>query len=140
MSQDKQEILAVKKAGFAGYDKSLHSKCKKPDRYGIRRVPAAESALAAQAPKTPRKDVRKLKCRVSTRMANAEYALLQQAFLASCAKTMQDFTRKILVEAAKAAVEKEKPAPGAATPEADNSKKTNKSIADNTEDVNHGLA
>lgn len=101
MTKDQQEIQAVREAGFIGYDKRLHSKCKKPEIYGIRRTTAAQQAIAETAAKRPCKDKRKLSERITCRMTKGERALLQQAYTASTAKTMQDYARTVLIQTAK---------------------------------------
>lgn len=45
----KERVRIVRDAGFAGYDKSLDSKCAKPEKYGICRVEVAQAAVEAVA-------------------------------------------------------------------------------------------
>ena len=104
MTQDQMEIVAIREAGFSRYDKALHSKCKKPELYGIRRVAAAEKAIESSAVRSPKQDKRKFKCRVSCRLPQSEYALLQRAFAQSNEKTMQDYARRVLIDHAKAQI------------------------------------
>ena len=118
MTRDQEQVRAVRDAGFAKYDKALHSKCKRPDLYGICRVKEAEQAIAAQKPKTPRKDNRKKSIRVQGRLSKKENTLLQQAFTASCHKTMQDFVSAALMAYALSILDKEKTATDAGTSEA----------------------
>ena len=104
MTQDQMEIAAIRSAGFNRYDKALHSKCKKPELYGIRRVAAAEKAIESSAARSPKQDKRKFKCRVSCRLPQSEYTLLQRAFAASNEKTMQDYARRVLIDHAKSQI------------------------------------
>ncbi|MEG0911865.1 MAG: hypothetical protein RSF70_09835 [Ruthenibacterium sp.] len=48
MSQTKR-VDAIQAAGMTGYDKSLDSKCKRPEKYGIQRTAAAENAIHRKA-------------------------------------------------------------------------------------------
>lgn len=120
-TQDQMQIEAVRDAGFPKYDKTLHSKCKRSDLYGIQRIPAAQRAIDEQPAKRPRKDVRQFKDRVSCRLPSDEYALLQQAFAASTDKTMQEFARNGLLHYANSILKKKR-RPGADTPKAANLK------------------
>lgn len=106
------EVKAVQEAGFPGYDRTLHSKCKKPEWYGIMRVPEAEAALngvnqpqktvaasvAAKAAVRPREDGRKFKHRVCCRLPESEYKAVHKSFEASSDKTMQGYLRRVLKE------------------------------------------
>lgn len=56
----RDRVALAKRLGFNGYDKTLDSKCSKPEKYGIRRVRALQDAIDASPAKTPRKELRKL--------------------------------------------------------------------------------
>ncbi len=94
-AQRKADIAAVKAAGFVGYDKTLHSKCGRPDYYGIMRVPDAEAAISKEAQKTPvnarKPEKRKLPYRIQGRLSVRQNDLLQRALKASTHKTVQEF-------------------------------------------------
>ena len=49
---DAQQIALIRKE-FRGYDQSLHSKCRYPARYGIRRTEQAESIIESATPLKP---------------------------------------------------------------------------------------
>lgn len=107
MTKDQEQVKAVREAGFLKYDKALHSKCKRPDLYGICRTAEAEKAIASQPPVKPRKDVRKKAIRVQGRLTKKDGALLQQAFAASAHKTMQDFVSAAVMKYAEEILKKE---------------------------------
>lgn len=111
-------VSAVQDAGFPGYDRTLHSKCLKPEHYGIMRVPEAEEAvqsllaekaskakekpshanITAEAAVRARKDGHKFKRRISCRLPENEYRAVHKSFKASSDKTMQDYLRRVLKE------------------------------------------
>lgn len=133
MTRTQKEIKAVRDAGFSGYDKSLHSKCRQPEKYGIQRVSEAEQALQAAitqiAIKMPRIENRSKPNRVQARFDKCSYALLQQAFAASTHKTLQDFIENACMKYANDIL-KENAATGAGTPISGTDKKSTNSISD----------
>lgn len=102
--RDKQLVSAVREL-YPKYDKSLHSKVKRGDLYGIDLKPEAVSALMEKygdpervrsanpmppnAPKSRREDRRRLPCRVSCRLSKDDYSELQQAVIEDGDMTMQ---------------------------------------------------
>ena len=80
-----QMIAAVQRL-YPGYEKTLHSKCRNGERYGVMLRPDAMSAIIAQfAPElrnAARRDVRTKPRRIQARLSEAVYGALQQALRA----------------------------------------------------------
>ena len=133
MTRTQKEIKAVRDAGFSGYDKSLHSKCRQPEKYGIQRVSEAEKALQAaiaqNAPKTPRIENRSKPNRIQGRFNESSFSLVQRALKASPHETMQDFVMTACLKYANDIL-KENAATGAGTPISGTDKKSTNSISD----------
>lgn len=86
----KDRVALAKSLGFKGYDKTLDSKCSKPEKYGIRRVRSLQDAIDASPRKSPRKEFRKLGHRYTFRTNDELFARLQLDFTASAFVSMQD--------------------------------------------------
>lgn len=89
---DKQLVAAIRDL-CPGYDKTLHSKVKKPEKYGIRHIKEVERLLMAlslgDAAKPRRSDNRRLQGKITYRISNDRLRLLQQALKADGFDTMQ---------------------------------------------------
>lgn len=121
-------VAIAKILGFKGYDKTLDSKCSKPEKYGIRRVRSLQDAIDASPRKTPRKEFRKLGHRYTFRTNDELFERLQLDFTASAFVSMQDHIVDLVEIGLKA---KEK---GRSAKEATISKDTN-SISERSADV-----
>ena len=96
---DNKTIIKTMQEQYSGYDKSLHSKAENPAKYGICRTKEAESYLesvlgedyAEKAVRGHRSDGHKLTCRISARVTNERYELLQQHITADGFTTTQSF-------------------------------------------------
>lgn len=80
-----KEMVAVVQELYPKYDKTVQSKCENGEAYGVSLRPDAMAALYARfapelaaAQKAPKKDNRRLTCRISARLEDADYAALQQ--------------------------------------------------------------
>ena len=78
-----KDMVAVVRAIYPKYDKTMQSKCENGDEYGVSLRPDAMNALYEQfAPeqlaKKPKRDNHRLKGRVSCRLEDADFAALQQ--------------------------------------------------------------
>lgn len=80
------EIVSTVQRLYPGYEKTLHSKCKNGEKYGIMLRPDAMAAVVTQfAPElrtTARRDVRTKPRRIQARLSEAVYGALQQALRA----------------------------------------------------------
>lgn len=85
-----ERVKLARSLGFAGYDKTIDSKCSKPEKYGIRRVRSLQDAIDASPRKTPRKEFRKLGHRYTFRTNDDLFERLQLDFTASAFVSMQD--------------------------------------------------
>lgn len=87
------DCVRVPRERYPGYDKHLHSKVEQPDKYGIRLLNEAEGmledAFARTAPQPRKRDCRRLPARVQCRMAQGEFARLQQALRRDGFETVQ---------------------------------------------------
>lgn len=103
---DKEQVKAIK-AVYAGYDKSLNSKVKKPEKYAIMLIPEAQKLIAApdaQKPAEKRSASRAVK--VIVRMSKTRRTALQRLCRAN-GTTVQDFLLDYIVASIeKAATEK----------------------------------
>ena len=101
-------VKLLREAGYKGFDAFLESKCRKPEIYAIQLIPKAvelieangidagtavpkRSTIARKAAKMARVERRKRPYRVHAWLNAEDYSLLQQAFVASKHKTMQEF-------------------------------------------------
>lgn len=99
-----KEMVAVVQELYPKYDKTVQSKCENGEVYGVSLRPDAMAALyarfapelAATARKVPKKDNRRLKCRISARLEDADYAALQRLVAAEGYATMQDLLTAIV--------------------------------------------
>ena len=82
-------VEAVRKAGYVGYDRSLHSKCAKPERYGIRPVPEVANIVGPIKPR--KKSKRKLNNKFTWRCDNSVCKRLNDAQNALHIETIQQF-------------------------------------------------
>lgn len=87
-------MVSVVQGIYPKYDKTMQSKCERGDEYGIQlRADAMKALLAQFAPgwKSKRSGGHRLTCRISCRLENDDYALLQQHVKADGFSTMQDW-------------------------------------------------
>lgn len=97
MTENERAVKLINDAGMEGYDLTAHSKCKRPEYFGLRRTPKADRALTAPAQK-PRKDTRKLMRRMYFRLEENEYTALARGFEMSNCKTWQEYLREMVQE------------------------------------------
>lgn len=104
-----KDMVAVVQGIYPKYDKTMQSKCERGGEYGIQLRPdAMEAILVKLAPdwlaakKRKRGGRHRLTCRISCRLEDGEYALLQQLVKADGFDTMQDWladtVRRYLLE------------------------------------------
>jgi|GEM_PF-255285 len=106
-----KEAVRVVKARFPSFDKTLLSKCSKPEKYGVvlhpdgyealfTKYPAAQpqepadtsqQAKAEPTTKRHKSGGHRLKCRISCRLENDEYEQLQRLVRSDGFDTMQDW-------------------------------------------------
>ena len=98
-----KEMVAVVQELYPKYDKTVQSKCENGDAYGVSLRPDAMAALYARfapelaaARKAPKKDNRRLTCRISARLEDADFAALQRLVAAEGYATMQDLLTAIV--------------------------------------------
>ena len=88
-----RDMVSVLHETFPGYDKYLHSKVERPDKYGIRLVNEAErllqDAFVSTHQEVKKRDTRRLPCRVQCRMSKTKLERLQQALKADGFDTVQ---------------------------------------------------
>ncbi len=107
---DKEQVKTIK-AVYAGYDKSLNSKVKKPEKYGIQLIPEAAALIStaepsADAQKRPEKRSASRSAKVIVRMSKTRRTALQRLCRAN-GTTVQDFLLDYIVASIeKAATEK----------------------------------
>lgn len=103
---DKEQVKAIKEV-FKGYDKSLNSKVKKPEKYGIALIPEAKALIDENdAPKRPEKRSASRASKITIRISKTRRAALQRLCRAN-KTTMQEFLLDFIVESIeKAASEK----------------------------------
>lgn len=101
-----KNLVAVIKAIYPKYDKTIHSKCKHGDVYGVMLRPDAmrsvciklsitpEATPQSEPPRPRKADRRTLPCRISCRLSQSEYSELQQNIKADGFDTMQDWLTK----------------------------------------------
>ena len=103
---DKEQVKTIK-AVYMGYDKSLNSKVKKPEKYGIQLIPEAESLITPpNAQKSPETRSLSRAVKITVRLSKTRRSDLQRL----CRKnktTVQNFLLDFIVESIeKAASEK----------------------------------
>jgi len=106
-----KEAVRVVKARFPSFDKTLLSKCSKPEKYGVVlhpdgyealfvKYPAAQPTQPADLPqqanseptaKKHKSGGHRLKCRISCRLEDDEYEQLQRLVRSDGFDTMQDW-------------------------------------------------
>lgn len=93
-----KEMVEVVRDIYPKYDKTMQSKCERGDEYGVQIRPDAMDALYArfdpeQLTKTKKKkgDGHKYTCRISCRLPDEQYLLLQKHTKADGYRTMQDW-------------------------------------------------
>jgi len=93
-----KDMVAVVKKIYPKYDKTIQSKCENTEAYGVSLQQDAMDALyvmfAPESMETPRpkkKERHRLTCRISARLKDADYELLQQLIKADGYCTMQDW-------------------------------------------------
>jgi len=103
---DKEQVKTIK-AVYAGYDKTLNSKIKKPEKYAIMLIPEAQKLIAApDAQKRPEKRSASRASKITIRISKTHRAALQRLCRAN-KTTMQNFLLDFIVESIeKAASEK----------------------------------
>ena len=103
---DKERVKAIK-AVFKGYDKSLNSKVKKPEKYGIALIPEAQKLIdTPDAPKSPERRSASRASKITIRISKTRRAALQRLCRAN-GTTVQDFLLDYIIESIeKAATER----------------------------------
>ncbi len=95
-------LVQTVQVNYPRYDKTLQSKCERTDEYGVTLCPEAmDTLIRAYAPETrtnaPRIENRTKPCRVSCRLTEAEYGLLQLLITDKGHATMQDYLHQLLI-------------------------------------------
>lgn len=131
----KERVRIVRDAGFAGYDKSLDSKCAKPEKYGVCRVEAAQAAVEAVATtqkgvfayaKGKRTEDRHKPCaRISHRLSVDRHEQIRQAVKVCGYGTVQNWLETCVYRLLTEAGKRKSPA-GAGTSDKGTSKKAMK--------------
>ncbi|MBR2587453.1 hypothetical protein IKE71_03750 [Candidatus Saccharibacteria bacterium] len=107
---DKEQVKTIK-AVYAGYDKSLNSKVKKPEKYGIQLIPEAAALISTAEPSADAKKRAYTRpasraVKITVRMSKTRRTALQRLCRAN-GTTVQDFLLDYIVESIeKAASEK----------------------------------
>lgn len=96
-----KDMVAVVKALYPKYDKTVQSKCENGDAYGVCLLPdAADAIIDTFAPelkhKPKKKDTHRLTCRILCRLENDVYEELQRNVKADGYTTMQDWMTDIV--------------------------------------------
>lgn len=94
-----KEMVAVVKAIYPKYDKTIQSKCENGNVYGVRLQPDAENAICSKfAPELKRKnkDGHRLTCRISCRLETVEWNALMKNIRADGYNTVQDWLTHIV--------------------------------------------
>lgn len=91
-----KEMVEVVRGLYPKYDKTMQSKCERGDEYGIQIRPDAMNALYARydperLTKKKKGDGHKYTCRISCRLSDEDYSLLQKCVKAEGYQTMQDW-------------------------------------------------
>ena len=87
---------------YPRYDKYLQSKCERTEEYGVTLCKEAmDSLIAAHAPQLAKNATktgnRTRPCRVTCRLTQADYGLLQQLIQARGFGTMQEYVHQLLI-------------------------------------------
>ena len=99
---DKEQVKAIRTV-FTGYDKTLNSKVKKPEKYGIQLIPEAAALITdAEPQKCPEKRSIHRAAKVIVRMSKTRRTELQRLCRANCI-TVQDFLLDYITESIKKA-------------------------------------
>lgn len=89
-----KDMVAVVKALYPKYDKTVQSKCENGKVYGVCLLPDAADAIrdtfAPELKKKRKKDFHRLTCRIACRLENDVYEELQRNVKADGYSTMQD--------------------------------------------------
>lgn len=92
-----KDMVEVVRTLYPKFDKTVQSKCENGDSYGIMLRPDAMEALykvfepeALERRRRLKKERHKLTCRISARLTDSEYLLLQQHMEADGYATMQE--------------------------------------------------
>ncbi|MDD2297804.1 MAG: hypothetical protein PHX79_08335 [Sphaerochaetaceae bacterium] len=112
-----KEMVSVVRAIYPKYDKTMQSKAERGDEYGIQIRPDAMNALYARFDperiikvKTKKGDGHKYTCRISCRLPDEHYLLLQKHTKADGYRTMQDWltdqVKKYLIQKGELNMEK----------------------------------
>lgn len=98
-----KDMVAVVRAIYPKYDKTIQSKCERGEDYGIQLKPDAMAALTAKfapdlqiAGKPPSRDRHKSAHRISFRLPEAEFDLLQQRIRADGHGTVQSWLTEMV--------------------------------------------
>jgi len=91
-----KEMVEVVRGLYPKYDKTMQSKCERGDEYGIQIRPDAMNALYTRfnperLTKKKKGDGHKYTCRISCRLSDEHYSLLQKCVKADGYQTMQDW-------------------------------------------------
>ena len=104
--QDKERVAAIN-AAFPGYDKYLHSKVLRPEKYGIRLTQDAQRILdkanGRAAVKRPSARSANREIRITARISREKLAQLQRAAKAFGASTIQETLERAVDEMLKGA-------------------------------------
>lgn len=106
---NKEQIELAHSAGYGGYTKTEHSKCSRPNWYGIQQVPALKRLLKGPA-QTGTHNSKKKPQRVYARLTKGQYRLLQRAMRASGYKTVSEAVQVAVVQWIMKVLEQEKTA------------------------------
>lgn len=88
------DIVAILKARFVKYDKTLQSKCENTDQYGIEPCKAAFDLLDIHFKRTKRATRHRRQKRVMCRLTDDDYAAFKSAIEASSYPTMQAYMER----------------------------------------------
>lgn len=88
------DIVAILKARFAKYDKTLQSKCEHTDKYGIEPCKEAFALLDMHFKRTKRATHHRRQKRVMCRLSDEDYAAFKAAIEASSYQTMQAYMER----------------------------------------------
>lgn len=95
-----KDMVAVVKALYPKYDKTVQSKCENGEAYGVCLLPDAAEAIrdtfAPELKKKRKKDHHRLTCRISCRLENDVYEELQRNVKAEGYATMQDWLTDVV--------------------------------------------
>lgn len=96
------EAVGVLKEKYPGFDKPMWSRCRHPDKYGVRLTVEAEKLLREKGVEIPRRRRDKRSARRSNRITfrvpDAVFSALQRTIDASSGETMQDAVEKAVIQ------------------------------------------